>query len=374
MKILLLTHIYPPAIDGGSKVIFKLGQYFQSHGHTIKAISSNCYSTDDFTHRTSHHTPEGLPVITIFHKPFKLLSKIFPALKPFSKGPLFSPLPFIKVLISVFKFKPDLIVAGPLPTTIVLYAQFIKFVLTEICKLKTEILINASFHPTDPDFHSSLLIKALKSADYLWTLTDYETKYFHSKFNIPYSKMINVGNGIDQSYLTSFPHSSRGDKGGFNLIFVGSLSAHKGIDTLLKLHHKIVICGQKTLYSSQFKSKPNVIFKYNQSDSQIKKLIFKSSILILPSSQESFGLVLLEAWAQGIPVITSDIPQLKELIKKSGGGLTFKLGDSADLNNKINQILNSKILNSKLSKMGYRYAQAHTWDKIGDRICQKIGY
>lgn len=361
MRILLITHIYPPAIDGGSKVIYKLGQYFQSHGHQIKVLSSNCYSTDDFTHPNAKHTPQGLPVITIFHKFFKHI----PFLTPFAKGPIFNPLSFILSLLSIIKYKPDLIIAGPLPTMSVLYARLIRFF------TKSKLLINASFHPTDPDFHSPLLVNTLKSADYLWTLTDYETNYFHQKFNIPISQMINVGNGIDKSYLSK---NSKLKTLNSTLIFIGSLASHKGIKTLLKLKHKIYLCGKPTLYSKKLKFPKNIIVKHNLSDIQIKKLIQKSSILILPSSQESFGLVLLEAWACHKPVITSNIPQLTELINKSGGGLTFKLDDSNDLQQKVDSLLHSKTLYSKLSNSGYHYASTQTWDKIGEYICRKIGF
>ena len=48
MKILLLSHVFPPAIDGGSKVIYKIGQYFESQHHQTLYLSSNCSSTDDF--------------------------------------------------------------------------------------------------------------------------------------------------------------------------------------------------------------------------------------------------------------------------------------------------------------------------------------
>jgi hypothetical protein len=115
-KFLLLTHIAPPAIDGGSRVIVKMGEYLNKLEHETLLISSNCYSTDDFTHPTGKHTYTGLPVYTIFHKPIKLISKIFPIFGVFAKGPIFKYLPIIKIL----KFKPDYIIAGPLPTTIVL--------------------------------------------------------------------------------------------------------------------------------------------------------------------------------------------------------------------------------------------------------------
>lgn len=47
-NILLVTHIYPPATDGGSKVIAKIGDHLQSHGHQTMVLTSNCSSTDDF--------------------------------------------------------------------------------------------------------------------------------------------------------------------------------------------------------------------------------------------------------------------------------------------------------------------------------------
>lgn len=360
MNVLLITHIFPPAIDGGSRVIFKIGEYLKSRNFNVSVLSSNCYSTDDFTHKTSVHTPNGLPVITFLHRPLKFISKFFPWFTPFAKGPIFNPIPFLLNFLKIIRNPPDLIIAGPLPTTVVIYARIIRFF------TKSKLLINASFHPTDPDFSSPLLISSLKSADFIWTLTDYETNYFNHQLNIPLSKLINLGNGIDKSYFSEF-------KIGSYLIYVGSLSAHKGIDTLLNLKQKIYICGKDTLYSQNLKFPQNFTLKKNLTDSQIKKLIQKSSILILPSSQESFGLVLLEAWACHKPVITSDIPQLSEMIAKSGGGLTFKLHDSLDLSNKIEKILKSKKLYSQLADSGFRYASNHTWDKIGLKLCQKLG-
>jgi glycosyltransferase involved in cell wall biosynthesis len=45
-----------------------------------------------------------------------------------------------------------------------------------------------------------------------------------------------------------------------------------------------------------------------------------ADMLCLPSAGETFGMVLLEAWSAGTPVVTSDIPSLRELVTKSGGG------------------------------------------------------
>jgi glycosyltransferase involved in cell wall biosynthesis len=307
----------------------------------------------------------------------------------FEKGPVFKLFPFIKTLIICIKYKPDLIITGPLPTTIVLYARFIKFILTDICHLKTDILINASFHPTDPDFIKKPLISTLKSADYIWTLSDFETEYFKQEFGVPPSKLINVGNGIDSSFLLHhnsylISHISR-------LLYVGSFSAHKNIPDLIKAFAilspeypdlTLTLAGQKTLYwptikkeidnlPPDIKHRIKIIFSFTD---QLKSEIYDlSSILIQPSSQESFGLTLIEAWARLRPVIVSDIPQFIELINKSNGGLVFKLNNPTDLAHQIKTLLADPKLNHQLAQNGYIYTKKfHTWDKIGKIICQKV--
>ena len=224
-KILLISHIFPPAIDGGSRVIYKLGQQLENQGHTTLYLSSNCSSTDDFTKKhtrfSNNLTLQRSNVLKIpvyhFRRPLRLIeiicikflfinpkSYFINLIKVYQKGPIFKFFPLLKATIKIIKFKPDLIVAGPFPTTIALYAHFLKKI-TNIKDFRPflrenapqwrgrgfcKILINASFHPTDIDFHQRPLIKALKSADYLWTLTQFETDYFVNNFHINPNKII----------------------------------------------------------------------------------------------------------------------------------------------------------------------------------------
>ncbi|HNY04449.1 MAG TPA: glycosyltransferase family 4 protein [Candidatus Woesebacteria bacterium] len=408
-KFLLLTHIYPPAIDGGSRVIAKMGEFLQSNNHQVSIITTNCQSTDDFT--SSRHSQIKfedcrlnilrLPVITLFHRPFKFLGRFFPNFKTLSKGPIFSPVSCFSFLVSVLRFHPDYILAGPLPTTMVLYANFLKNFINIIYKINNfpsfsqrrglrgrfcKLLINASFHPTDPDFQTPILLNTLKSADYIWTLTDFETNYFNKKLNIPKSKLILLGNGIDKSFIKKSPPSSRGNKRGFNLLFIGSFSAHKDIPTLitafslLPSKYTLTLAGQKTLYfpviQKQIDSLPLSIKKRIKiitsfPDSDLSKLIDNCSILISPSTQESFGLVLLEALARGKPVIAADIPASMEIVKKTKGGFIFKQKDPEDLASKIIKL--PSLITSNLLHFSSSYLSNHyTWDKIGEKLCKKL--
>ncbi|HPJ17023.1 MAG TPA: glycosyltransferase family 4 protein [Candidatus Woesebacteria bacterium] len=371
MNILFMSHIFPPAIDGGSKVIFKLSQQFKKHGFKIKYFSSNCYSTDDFT-KLSHRTqPKGLPVISIFHKPFKLLSKIFPIFSVFATGPIFSPIAFILKTINILKFKPDYIIAGPLPTTVIIYAYFFKLI------TKPKLIINASFHPTDKNFFNQLLLYVLKKSDFIWTLTDHESTFMNS-LGIDQSKILNLGNGVDQNFLKLNKSTNN-----HQLIYIGSFAAHKNIKVLINAFKKIfqkypnsklILAGQKTLYFPKIKKlikHPNIKLILNFSNSKLANLIDSSEILISPSTQESFGLVLIEAMARSKPVIGANIPATSEIISKSNSGLIFN--NQGELVKHLDFLFSNPPIKKRFGSNGYQYVKSHyTWDIIFKQICQKL--
>ncbi|MFA5026113.1 MAG: glycosyltransferase family 4 protein [Candidatus Shapirobacteria bacterium] len=386
-KFLLLTHIYPPAVDGGSRVIAKMGEYLEKHGHEVLVVTSNCTSTDDYSKlkpTTISHPQKiiSLPVITIFHRPFKLLSRLLPNFKTFSKGPIFAYIPIFRIIT----YRPDYILAGPLPTTIVLYARLIRFLAKTLFNYSPKLVINASFHPNDPDFQSSILLNTLKSAEYIWTLTDYETNYFQNNLSISQDKLLKLGNGVDKSFLLRtqiLTHSTS------NLLFIGSFSAHKNVETLIEAfkllpsNYKLTLAGQKTLYfpviqslikklDSNISHRIKIIYSFPDTD--LSKIIDSADILISPSLQESFGLILIEAMARGKAVIAANIPASIELINKSKSGLIFDSLKPIDLRDKILNLSQKPKLSETLGKNGLKFvSKYYIWDRIGDKLCQKLG-
>jgi len=385
-KILLISHIFPPAIDGGSRVVYKLGQYLESQKHQTLYLSSNCSSTDDFVKSNFKTYPTStnfikLPVYHHLRRPLKFLNLFLKQdlLKVFQKGPIFKFFPYLKTIFQILKFKPDFIIAGPLPTTIILYANFLK-------KLtRAKLLINASFHQTDSDFHQLPLIKTLQQSDFIWSLSLYEKNYFIKNLKINPSKIILAGNGVDSNFLTTKKISTKPKN---NILYIGSLSAHKRVDLLIKTfptlpsNITLIITGQKTLFYPQIKKlvdslKPSIKsrlkFIFNFQPSQLSKLIDNCDFLVLPSIQESFGLVLIESWARLKPVLVSDIPVFQEMIQKTNGGLTFKKDNPKDLEDKMKTLINQPKLRQQLGQNGYIYVKNnYTWELVGQKIWQKI--
>jgi glycosyltransferase involved in cell wall biosynthesis len=93
-------------------------------------------------------------------------------------------------------------------------------------------------------------------------------------------------------------------------------------------------------------------------------------LYISTSSKEAFPLPVLECMAVGKPMILSDIAIHKEIIQQSNGGLNYAGGDSADLFNKIMDVLKDY---DKFNGVGKSYAKKWNLDNLGNRLLELYG-
>jgi len=149
----------------------------------------------------------------------------------------------------------------------------------------------------------------------------------------------------------------------FIVLFVGKMHPYKDPLTLIKaisvavkknanLH--LVMIGDGELYTEVEKE----IFKLNYSnhvrlfrrvDNQTLETLYDAAdMFVLPSVNEAFGMVLLEAMASGLPIIASNSGACPEII--GNVGVLFNQGDHIDLAEKIITLSSDKSLSRKLSK------------------------
>ncbi len=381
MRYLFVSHIFPPAIDGGSRVLYKMGQYFIKEGNQVLYVSSDCFSSDDFVNPLSKKIINladanhiYIPVNKYLKKPLKIFS-FLKIIKLFRKGPIFKIFPLYKALKKIIEYRPEIIICGPLPNTICFYCHLLK----KYFLPNTKLIINASFHENDIDFYNKHLIKSLNDADLIWSLTQHETDIYLNKFNINKNKIVTIGNGVDKSLLINKQANYKNK----NILYIGSFSKHKNIDVLISAFNKVnkifpdstlTIAGQNTLYSSKItddiKNKQIKIIN-SPSDKKIISLIDNCLVLVQPSLQESFGLTLIEANARKKPIITSDIPTLSEINKKLKSGFIFK--NQTELKNYLLKFLSNSKLSQNLGQKGYiNIVTNFTWDIIGNKLKSAI--
>jgi alpha-1,6-mannosyltransferase len=91
-----------------------------------------------------------------------------------------------------------------------------------------------------------------------------------------------------------------------------------------------------------------------------------ADVYVAPGPIETFGLSILEAMSCGAPVVSVDCGAGAELARKSGGGLTYRIRDEAQLGSSLSAALSRAL---ELGARGRRYAlQEHGWDHAFDEL------
>ncbi|GFN32769.1 glycosyltransferase [Paenibacillus xylaniclasticus] len=105
----------------------------------------------------------------------------------------------------------------------------------------------------------------------------------------------------------------------------------------------------------QYNLQEEVVFYGSRND--VHKLLPEFDIFVLPSRYEGLGLVVLEAMAAGIPVISANIDGPAELIQHGENGLLFKSGDAVDLANQIMSLASSRHEAERMTENAYSYVR-----------------
>lgn len=149
---------------------------------------------------------------------------------------------------------------------------------------------------------------------------------------------------------------------------IGRLSPEKGFDLLVDAvrEQKGVTCwlvgegGEETALRAR--AGDNVVFQGWQDDAL--PFIASADIIVVPSREESFGLVILEAWSQGKPVIATDCDGPRELIREGETGLLVPKENPQALWEAIQRLHNDPGLRHRLGQAGQAFGQAHFSEAI----------
>jgi glycosyltransferase involved in cell wall biosynthesis len=99
----------------------------------------------------------------------------------------------------------------------------------------------------------------------------------------------------------------------------------------------------------------------------LSEFFASADIFIFPSTTDTFGNVLLEAMASGLPVVASDVAPTRELLA-GGGGVTVPPGDAEAFARAIDELAGDPARRAAIAARGLAYAATCSWDKIFDDL------
>ncbi|MBV9009657.1 MAG: glycosyltransferase [Verrucomicrobia bacterium] len=159
-----------------------------------------------------------------------------------------------------------------------------------------------------------------------------------------------------------------GHNGSVRLLYVGRISKEKDLDTLADAYRQLrdegvpvqlYVVGDGPYVQALNAALPEAIFTGYLRGADLAAAYASADIFVFPSTTDTFGNVVIEAQASGVPVIVSDVGGPKELVERNVNGLVTKSRDAADLARAIRELALDR---------GKREAMArHAREAVADR-------
>lgn len=363
MKICLVTP-YSWSFPGGVlEHVDALADHLERRGHVVSVMAPN----DPLDLRTRMLHPK-------LGRHGNLPNRVIPVGRSVplpSNGSLanlaFSPAVFGKVRRAIARHRPDIVhvhepLIPPVSWAAVRSAKALG------------IPIVGTFHAHYPDgcYHYRLFEKALNpffeklDARIAVSPTAAHTaaEYFPADYRV-------IPNGVDVERFRPAGDSRNPNE----ILFVGRPDGRKGLPALLQAFPRVlkrcpdarlVIIGSRP---EQVKlPKPllsSVELRSVVDEREIVRAMHSASLLCAPSTgAESFGIILIEALAAGLPVLASEIPGYRAVITPGHDGMLAPPGEPDVLADTLANLLQDGELRTRLSRAGLNTARRYDWPNV----------
>lgn len=190
-----------------------------------------------------------------------------------------------------------------------------------------------------------------------------------------------IPNGID---LEAFNLQARPDRAASprQMLFVGRLERRKGFPVVLQAFARIAAdfpeAGLTVVGDGPDRAaverlpaslSGRVVMRGPCRDADLLAEYSNAAVFIAPAiGSESFGIVLLEAMSAGLPIVASDIPGYREVVRDGMEAILVPPGDAAALAAAVSRILSEPDLAGELARRGRERAREFSWESVASRI------
>jgi len=358
LKIAILVHFFPPKYLGGTEIAtYNLAKYLCKKGHEVHVITTLYKGAPKKIYESGFH----------IHRLF--WSKI-----RFIGGILF----LIKQIRCLKNIDPDVIhFQGAGGINIIFLKKFFR---------RPCVAWGQGSDIYSPwSFKNTILKSVFRNVDAVVALTEDMKKDIQKIFN---RAVFVIPNGIDNTIFKKISSNNHSidlsiKKRDNMLIFVGNFRPVKGLKYLIyamKLINEqsrdvgLILIGDgekrleleklvKTLDLSEY-----IFFIGKVSNEQIPKYMHNSDIFVLPSLSEGLPLVILEAFASGLPIVASKVGGLPSIIKDGENGFLVEPKNPEKIVEKIMILLKNKKLMKEIAKNNKLKAEKYDWSSVSNQI------
>ncbi len=221
-----------------------------------------------------------------------------------------------------------------------------------------------------------LMLKLLKKfADFVFVVNQ-KDKIFLQKKGFLLKQIIIIRPGVDKNLIP------RKVKKKYEAVWIGRLHPQKGFDDLIKAWQviqkklpkaKLLIIGEdkiKKYYFQKYTGSLNIFFSGFLKNKSKFRALKSAKLFLMPSFYESYGLVIGEAMACGLPVVAYFLESYNQLWPK--GIIKVKPGEYRLLAQKTLDLLNNKKKFTKIAKEAKEFSQNLCWRETAKQILNKL--
>lgn len=362
MRVLFVPHAYAP-VRGGTEILCqRIAESFAERGHTVRVLTTDAGAVDAYYRLgipAVQDGPDELNGVAIVRVPLAgplgaLGTSLAISMPPSGiRGRVEArTLQLIRAQLvgrfarEIAGFHPDVVVT--MPHLVVNVEAVLKVHRARPFPLVMLPLL----HEEDPHWDPARMREALRQANAVVAITHGECRRLVEAYGVAPASTFLGGMGVDLP-----PRDAGAQAGGRSVVFLGRKTPKKGIPVLVDAMREVwttspdvplVLAGARggdsLAIDAYVAALPpplarNVSSEDNITDARKAEILNRAACLVLPSRIESFGGVLLEAWAAGVPVIALDLPVFREIVEPGRDGLLVPPDDPAPLAEAIRWML-----------------------------------
>jgi glycosyltransferase involved in cell wall biosynthesis len=237
-------------------------------------------------------------------------------------------------------------------------------------------------------------LELLRHCDRVLCMTEVEQEYLKRK-GVRRGSLTTTGLGIDMQQVQGGDGDGVRQKYGIAgpvVLHLGVKAYEKGSITLVKAMQSLwakgatawlVMAGPsmsefEAFAGSETRGLPRFLNLPAFADEDKRELLAAATIVAQPSRVESLGLIMLEACANGKPVVAADIKVSRKLLAEPGAGVVTRFGDPVDLATQIEKLLSNPDLCHAMGVKGQQVSRSFDgsilWPRNADVIEQSCSH